>query len=70
MRIPITMCHGANTIPQSPLDVEHFTSCSQIAYGMAFESISYDQVFAWMEGGEEDAATAVADGRGNDTWSA
>jgi len=59
MRIPITMAHGIpNTVKDperfSPEELAaHFDTLIAIAREMGFESINYDQLAAWREGGSE-----------------
>ena len=51
MRIPITMCHGING-GDYPLTVEHLDLLTGIARAMGFESIDYDRLEAWRQGGD------------------
>lgn len=44
------MCHGVNLKREPPLDAKRIANCFRIAYEMAFESISYDQLAAWQSG--------------------
>ena len=60
MRIPITMCHGING-GDYPLTVEHLDLLAGIAREMGFESIDYDQLEAWREGGNLPARPIMFD---------
>ena len=51
-KIPITMCHGINPKGDYPLTEEHFDRLVQSARNMGFESIDYDQLASWREGGD------------------
>ena len=50
MKIPITMSHGTDQIPgkRNPLTQEHFARLVAIAHELGFQSISYDDLAAWM----------------------
>jgi len=52
-RIPITMCHGTNDQTDLPLTKEHFDGLIAVAHEMQFQSIHYDHLAAWREGGGE-----------------
>ena len=50
MRIPITMSHGTDQFPgqRNPLTKEHFAQLVAIAHELGFQSISYDDLAAWL----------------------
>ena len=50
MKIPITMSHGTDQIPgkRNPLTQEHFARLVAIAHELGFQSISYDDLAAWL----------------------
>lgn len=50
MRIPITMSHGTDQIPgqRNPLTKEQFAQLVAIAHELGFQSISYDDLAAWL----------------------
>ena len=50
MRIAITMCHGISAGGDKPLTKEHFDALVSIARELEFESIDYDDLFAWRQG--------------------
>jgi len=47
------MCHGINPSHDNPLTQEHFDTLMGIAAEMGFESIGYDELAEWREGGAE-----------------
>lgn len=61
IRIPITMCHGINPEGDYRLTAEHLDLLVGIAREMGFESIDYDQLSAWREGGELPARPIMFD---------
>ena len=50
MKIPITMSHGTDQIPgkRNPLTQEHFARLVAVARELGFQSISYDDLAAWL----------------------
>lgn len=46
VRIPVTMCHGLT----DKLTLDIFTNYMKTASEMGFNSINYDQLYAWFEG--------------------
>ena len=60
-RIPITMCHGINPDGDYPLTAEHLDLLVGIAHEMGFESIDYDQLNTWRDGGDISARPIMFD---------
>ena len=54
VRIPITMSHGTDQIPgkRNPLTQDHFAQLVAIAHELGFQSISYDDLAAWLRHGK------------------
>ncbi len=50
MRIPTTMCHGISVQKENQLTREHFDALVHVARELEFESIDYDDLWAWREG--------------------
>lgn len=50
MKIPITMSHGTDQLPgrRNPLTQAHFAHLVAIAHELGFQSISYDELAAWL----------------------
>ena len=50
MKIPITMSHGTDQFPgkRNPLTQAHFAQLVAIAHELGFQSISYDELAAWL----------------------
>jgi peptidoglycan/xylan/chitin deacetylase (PgdA/CDA1 family) len=49
--IPITMCHGINPDGEYPLTMEHLNQLVHIAHELGFNSIDYNQLDDWRQGG-------------------
>lgn len=51
MKIPITMCHGIRPDGEKPLTVEHLEGWLATAKELGFQSIDYDDLAGWRDGG-------------------